>query len=156
LHHGNDVEWETVIPRNVPDAVMSLLPEMPYVPPPGVEVRNDVLGVLLVLPIFAERRAAVEALRSSPNAFERELYERHGAKLEEAGRKLASTARDVERRLAIDLGHMREVPEYRTVSDFLNSFLCNPGKRPIDEGCEPNDTQVAAIVEAIEALACQG
>lgn len=156
LHHGNDIEWETVIPRNVPDAVMSLLPEMPYVPPPGVEVRNDVLGVLLVLPIFAERRAAVEALRSSPNAFERELYERHGAKLEEAGRKLASTARDVERRLAIDLGHMREVPEYRTVSDFLNSFPCNPGKRPIDEGCEPNDTQVAAIVEAIEALACQG
>jgi hypothetical protein len=155
LDKGNDVDWETVIPRDVPDGVMHLLPEMPYAPPSGIEVRNGVLGILLVLPTLAERRAAVEVLRSSPNAFERERYKQHETKLEEAGRVLVAAAGDVERELTINLGHMREAPEYPTVSDFLSSFHRDPGKRPFDEGCEPNNMKMAEVAEAIEVLACR-
>jgi len=116
--------------------VMQLLPDMSYIPPPGVEVSNCVLGVLFVLATFTERRAAVEVLRSSPNAFEREPYERHQIKLEEAGRKLVAAADGVDWRLSIDLGYMQDLPECQTVSDFLRSLHHDPGRGSFNQGCE--------------------
>ncbi len=89
-----------------------------------------------VLATFTERRAAVEVLRSSPNAFEREPYERHQIKLEEAGRKLVAAADGVDWRLSIDLGYMQDLPECQTVSDFLRSLHHDPGRGSFNQGCE--------------------
>lgn len=155
LERGELPNWETLIPNEVPDEIMDLLPALPYHPVRGSSARTAVLAVLLALPMLTERRKLIEELRSCESPYDGDLYQRHRAKILKAEEELVSAARTAGNELEADLGHQAASPHYHTIAAFLNTFELPMGQRPVDTGCEPNAEDLEGVAQAIETLSCK-
>ena len=59
LDRGEAINWEALVPRDMPDEVSALLPGLPYRPLQSLEIRSAVWSVLLALDMVIKQRAAV-------------------------------------------------------------------------------------------------
>ena len=83
LEEGHLRNWETLVPSELPDGVLSCLPSLPFQLSARLQIRTNVFAILSGMQAFIEQKNKIETLRTSRNHFEVELYNRHKVRLHE-------------------------------------------------------------------------
>lgn len=121
LKGGRLERWETLVPHELPNEILSLLPTLPFRPSTRVQFRANVLALLGTMQVFVEKKNKIETLKSSGNHFEIELYNRHKARLRELEMNLGTAASEIKDYLKSEFQSVEHNLSYKTVLDFLEA-----------------------------------
>lgn len=153
LKHGEQVEWETFVPREAPAELKHHLPNVSNQLLNELDLRSKILMVILTLESHDRWRAAITHLRTE-NPFEAQLLEQHKTRLNHAEQMLFDSARDALEQLNARAITVGKDTAFRNVIEFLGS-LASRRVSPLREPSSGIDIEeLPAIQEAVDELLC--
>lgn len=156
LMSGRLERWETLVPHELPEGVLAGLPALPFRPSPRLELQSNVLALLGQMQVLVEQKVKAEALGTSTNRFELQLYERYNALIRQVEINLGLAASAVLESLTVGFGELEGEPAYGQLAGFLESLARTGQRGSIEALLLSPDFDVETLVAALENIQQEG
>ncbi len=152
LCEGSTDNWESLVPREVPNEILVLLPPIPLSVDRKLKVRNEIYGLVGAIPMLAAINTNAQRLVDSENPFEKELYNRYKSKVTNAMEELAKASANVEAELEKEFPQKSKIFEYQKIRQFLQNIESSKEQDSFDEFLDEIQSSGEEIMESVDQL----
>jgi hypothetical protein len=122
LCEGNTDNWESLVPRKVPNEILSLLPAIPLKVDNKLKIRNEIYGLVGAIPMLITINSYAQRLIGSQNPYEKELYNKYRVKLVNAVEELVKASSKIETEFEREFPQNSKTFEYQTIIQFIQKI----------------------------------
>lgn len=125
LCEGNTDNWESLVPRKVPNEILSLLPAIPLKVDNKLKIRNEIYGLVGAIPMLITINSYAQRLIGSQNPYEKKLYNKYRVKLVNAVEELVKASSKIETEFEREFPQKSKTFEYQTIIQFIQKIRCS-------------------------------
>jgi hypothetical protein len=149
---GTPLNWESFIPLKHPDGVMSCLPQLPFQLSQRLKFRSTMILLIGTINVLSEHEKKLEALKSSKNQFQVELYDRHKSRLLKMKRELGIVASDAKKSMKMEFLLQDDQTDFKIVFGFLNLVEDASKIGKFEESSLSSQSHLEEIIKSLNRL----